>query len=383
MDALELDYRTVLLASHEPPCISIYQPTHRSHPDRQQDPIRFRNLVRGVERSLERLGSEHGGSVDKAGLEPFHRLAADVAFWNDPRDGLAVFGAPGTFRVYKLQRPVRELAVASDSFHTKPLARLLQSADSYLLVGLDRQRARLYQGNRYGLDEIEAPAGFPTSMAQALGAQEGEPERSYRVYGPPAGVTAHGTDVRKEELDRERERYFRAVDEAVLDYQRGQTPMSLVLAALPEHQHAFRRLSRNPALLDRGIDVDPGAFSAKELRERAWELILPRYLDRLAGLIDSFEAARANGSGADGLNQVAKAAAEARIATLLVEADREIPGRFDPATGIVRQARSAEPLLDDLLDDVAERTIRTGGEVVVVPKERMPTDTGLAATFRF
>jgi hypothetical protein len=173
------------------------------------------------------------------------------------------------------------------------------------------------------------------------------------------------------------------VDEAVLDYQRGQTPMSLVLAALPEHQHAFRRLSRNPALLDSGIDVDPGAFSAKELRERAWELILPRYLDRLAGLIDSFEAARANGSGADGLNQVAKAAAEARIATLLVEADREIPGRFDPATGIVRQARSAEPLLDDLLDDVAERTIRTGGEVVVVPKERMPTDTGLAATFRF
>jgi len=43
MDALERDYRTVLLASHEPPCLSLYQPTHRAHPDKQQDPIRFRN----------------------------------------------------------------------------------------------------------------------------------------------------------------------------------------------------------------------------------------------------------------------------------------------------------------------------------------------------
>jgi hypothetical protein len=35
-----------------------------------------------------------------------------------------------------------------------------------------------------------------------------------------------------------------------------------------------------------------------------------------------------------------------------------------------------------VIDDLAEMVLRTGGEVVVVPKERMPTDTGLAATFR-
>jgi hypothetical protein len=29
MDALERDYNTVLLARHEPPCLSLYQPTHR------------------------------------------------------------------------------------------------------------------------------------------------------------------------------------------------------------------------------------------------------------------------------------------------------------------------------------------------------------------
>jgi hypothetical protein len=41
-----------LLDAHEPPCLSLYQPTHRHHPDNQQDPIRFRNLVKGMEESL-------------------------------------------------------------------------------------------------------------------------------------------------------------------------------------------------------------------------------------------------------------------------------------------------------------------------------------------
>ena len=30
MEAIERDYRTVLLASHAPPCLSLYQPTHRA-----------------------------------------------------------------------------------------------------------------------------------------------------------------------------------------------------------------------------------------------------------------------------------------------------------------------------------------------------------------
>lgn len=41
------------------------------------------------------------------------------------------------------------------------------------------------------------------------------------------------------------------------------------------------------------------------------------------------------------------------------------------------------PETDDLIDDVAEAVTLTGGEVVVVPTERMPVGTGLAATYRY
>jgi hypothetical protein len=36
-----------------------------------------------------------------------------------------------------------------------------------------------------------------------------------------------------------------------------------------------------------------------------------------------------------------------------------------------------------MLDDLAELVLAKGGEVVVVPTERMPAESGLAAIFRF
>jgi hypothetical protein len=52
MDSLVNDFAAALFTSPEPPCLSLYEPTHRHHPDNQQDPIRFRNLVKTMEESL-------------------------------------------------------------------------------------------------------------------------------------------------------------------------------------------------------------------------------------------------------------------------------------------------------------------------------------------
>jgi hypothetical protein len=59
MDSLTRDYPE-LLRPHESPCLSLYQPTHRRHPDDQQDPIRFRNLLKARSRA------PHSGRMDHA-----------------------------------------------------------------------------------------------------------------------------------------------------------------------------------------------------------------------------------------------------------------------------------------------------------------------------
>jgi len=349
---------------------------------RTSSKIRSGSAIKELELSL---GREYAGRQSAPILRPFRDLAENGDFWNHAFDGIAIFATSGLFKVYRVQRPVRELAVVADSFHTKPLIRILQSADSYHVLGLNRAEASLFEGNRYALDEVELAPGFPRTGADIVGMKEGEPERKNRVYGQ-AGLgqtTRHGTDVRQDLIDNETERFFRSVDKAVLEQYSRPSGMPLLLAALPEHHHLFRAVSRNPFLMSGAIDVHPSALSIDELRDRAWQLALPLYLERLSGLINQFGASRAEDrSGAD-LAEIARAAAAGRVATLLIEADRLVPGRFNSETGAIEFASLDDPGVDDLLDDLGEHALKTDSEVVIVPAERMPTDTGIAAIYRF
>jgi hypothetical protein len=85
----------------------------------------------------------------------------------------------------------------------------------------------------------------------------------------------------------------------------------------------------------------------------------------------------------DDMASIAEAAAAGRVATLVVEAETQIPGRFDAATGRVERAELSEPKVDDLLDDLVELVASKGGDVLVVPAESMPSRTKLAAIYRY
>jgi hypothetical protein len=56
MTPLTSDVLAGLSAAQKPPCVSRYQATHRKHPEDQQDPIRFRNLVKELARMRRAFG---------------------------------------------------------------------------------------------------------------------------------------------------------------------------------------------------------------------------------------------------------------------------------------------------------------------------------------
>ena len=71
--------------------------------------------------------------------------------------------------------------------------------------------------------------------------------------------------------------FFRLVDRALFEHHSKPTGLPLLLAALPEDQGRFRKLSQNPRLVEEGIEFDPDA-SIEQLRARAWQLVEPRDL---------------------------------------------------------------------------------------------------------
>ncbi len=321
----------------------------------------------------------------RTALEPFEELERNPDFWNHTLDGVAVLGAPGLFQVYALQRPVAELAVAADSFHTKPLRRLLQSADRFQVLGLNRHEIKLFEGNRDSLDEIELAPDVPRTITDALGKELTEPHQTVASYGGTSmgNPMRHGHGGKKDEVDIDAERFFRAVDQAILQHHSRPSKLPLLLAALPEHHGMFHQISKNPFLLSEGIKIHPDALPLDDLREKAWQVFEPQYRSRLAKQADDFALATSKALGLEELQEIAKAAVAGRITTLLIEADREIPGQIEAATGRIQEDDLSHPELDDLLDDLGELVTSKGGQVVVIPSEQMPTKTGAAATCRF
>ena len=383
MKLLSQDLLTSLSSAAEPPCLSLYQPTHRHHPGNQQDPIRFRNLVKELEQSLLQ---KHDAAQVATMLEPFRTLADDRDFWNNTVDGLAVFGAPGLFQVFGLQRTVSAIAIVADSFHTKPLWRFLQSTDRYQVLGLSLDRIRLFEGNRDVLDEIDLAPGVPRTIKEALGEELTEPHQTVASYGGTGGgsnAMRHAHGGRKDEADIDRERFFRAIDRAITEKHSRPSSLPLLLAALPEHHGIFRQVSHNPFLVADGIKIDPDSLSPDELREQAWQVMEGDHRARLARLNDEFAMAKSMQLGLDDVTGVAEAAVAGRVDTLMVEAGRQIAGRIDSNSGRVHLGTLEHPDTDDVLDDLGELVRAKGGRVAVIPGDRMPSETGVAATCRF
>ncbi len=373
-----------LMSVSKKPCLSLYMPTHRSHPENLKDTIIFKNLVKQLETSLLQ---EYSISEVNKHLESFETLGMNTDVWSHTTEGLAVFSAPDLFKVVNLQMPVEELAVVAESLHTKPLRKYLQTMDRYQVLGLSLHDMKLFEGNRHSLVEVELSADFPKNIKDALGEELTEKHSTVASYGGVGGGSSnmhHGHGSKKDEVDIDAERFFRVVAGNIYENFSRFSGLPLILAALPEHHYLFNKVSNNPFLMSNGIQVNYKAVTIDNLNTMAWEVMEPEYLIKLKELTDKFEEAKAKGSGTDNIEAVAKAAAEGRIEILLIEEGRIIAGKIlNNSIGTIQTADLNDPKVDDLLDDIGELVSMMGGQVLLIPPESMPVQTGLAAIFRY
>lgn len=364
-----------LLAVNQAPCLSLYMPTHQTHPENLQDIILFKNLVKQLEESL--LQKYSAGEVQNY-LEPLKSLENDQTLWDHTLDGLAIFSATGLLRVVRLHNSVEELAIVADSFHTKPLRYYLQSLDNYNVMCLTLHDIRLFEGNRHTLTEVEFTVDIQKNTPKALC---DEPTDKHLNEGTPM---QHVHSSNNEDTEKDTERFFRLVANAMYENHSKSSGWPLILAALPEHHNLFKKANKNPLLLSKSISMNPSSVSTEQLAKMAWEIMEPEYNLKLDRLVAWFEQEKANGKGSDDYKEVAVAAVEGRVDALLVEANRIIAVRVtNLTTGNTQKKDLTNPKVDDLLDDMGELVLKMGGKVMVLPTDKMPTETGLAAIFRY
>ncbi|HEU19168.1 MAG TPA: hypothetical protein ENO00_07295, partial [Deltaproteobacteria bacterium] len=165
MNIITLDELKVLLAGQQGLCVSLFMPTHRRGRETEQDPIRFKNLLRQAEEHLQSKGLRSPEAMEM--LKPAQRLLNDPVFWRHQSDGLAVFVSSEGCRHYSLPLLFEELAVISDRFHLKPILPLFTGDGHFYILALSQKQVRLLEGTRYTVDEIDLE-GMSTSIAEVL-----------------------------------------------------------------------------------------------------------------------------------------------------------------------------------------------------------------------
>ncbi len=375
------EFPNAMIFEEEGPFVSLYQSTHRDSKGNKQDVTLFKNLIRDVEASLKQKYSKKDISSI---MEMFQQIEEDKNIWNYSLEGMAVLANLNKCIIYRLDETVENLAIVADSLHIKPLLKIFQSVEKYQLLGLSGTEFNLYEGNKYGIKKIKIMQGVPTTLEEVLGNQHTEPSTNHSKFaGTGAGAVPFGYGTKDNELEKDLEKFFRYVDKYVLENHSKTSKLPLVLVSLKEHHSEFMKITNNPYLMKEGIKGAYNAFTMDELKVKVWELVEPIYSAKNKSLAEKYSNAKANDLGSDDLLKVALAAVENRVETLFLEAEKIIPGKVDLQTGTVRLGDLEKPDTDDVLDDLAEFVMKKKGKVVVLPKEIMPSTTGIAAIYRY
>jgi hypothetical protein len=156
------DLRT-LMEEREGPCVSLFMSAHRG--GAEEDLIRFRNLLGQAEEQLVAHGLR--ASEARTFLAPLQSLLADVSFWPNQCDGLAVFLARDSLRVYRLPWAFREELEVGGLFHVVPLLPLLAEDGRFYVLALSQNAVRLFQGTRFIVSPVDLKR-VPRNLAEAL-----------------------------------------------------------------------------------------------------------------------------------------------------------------------------------------------------------------------
>lgn len=371
--------------------VSMYVRTRRTSSEAETNRLRFRAAV---DEARDRISSDGADANPDGVLRPAVDLLDEEDFWRYQSDGFAAFAAPGFFRTYRLATELPNLVVVGPSFHTRPMMEYLQAPDRYWVLGLSQKGVRLWEGTQSGLTPVDL-TNLPRDLLDALDygferdnqfIHRGKPTAKRRSGGRGSGggwtPVFHGHGVGVDDSEPELRQFFRKVDAAIQEYLSDEIG-PVVLAAVKEYHPIYRAVSGLDRLSAEGVEGNVLDWSEERVHEAAWPIARQTVLDKIDQALRLWENAFKSDKGERDLASAAHLAVQGRVRLLLSEAGRRFWGHLDETVGDVELLKEGgedpDPDAVDLLNAVAEVVIRHGGRSLVLPGDRMPTDTGVAA----
>lgn len=403
MDRLGIEEFRRLLEVDEGPAISIYLPLERQEMTFKGLRLQLRAHIDGAAQKLKD-SEEYEATVYQPLLERLRAMGEEPDFFNQTGDGVAVFAAPGFFKVYFLPVAFENICVVGENFHTRPLLEHIAAPANYWVLAIGEKEVTFWEGSPTGVEQVEI-AGLPKSMQEALLIEEeptqtgmrsqtggtqaykGQSTRITRAMGGrlPSPIF-HGQGGGKEERNAYLQAYFAQVSKGIGEYL-GDARGPLILAAVDYCHPIFRQASKLNNLAPEGIVGNVHFWNDRQIYEAAYPIARRVLNERKEEALREWERAFGRGNAELDPVMVGRRIVEGRVHRLLLDEEAHRWGRFDRATGEIREAREDSDeeeqfLAVDIYDELAETVIQRGGEVIVLSHQEMPSQTGVAAILR-
>ncbi|MBN1121796.1 MAG: hypothetical protein JXJ17_12010 [Anaerolineae bacterium] len=381
MEYLTINQLRGLAQQTQSPSVSIFLPTHRTGRNTEQDPIRFKNLLRETERQLLNRGMGPRAVEDL--LQPAQTLLDDPSFWWHQHDGLAVFIASGDFHYYPLPFRVEELLVIARSYYVNPVLPLFTNNGHYYVLAISQDEVRLFEGTRHSVGQIDLPEAMPKSLDEV--SQSDDPEKqlqSHSAGGRDAMFHGHGPG--DEEPKVEVEQYLNMVDAGLKEiFREQQAP--LILAGVDYLLPMYHKVSEYAHIMQEGITGSPEHLHPEELQVQAWSIVEPYFRQEMEKVIQQYHQLADTEKATDSIEEIVVAAFYGRVDKLILATDDQVWGIFNSESGKVVHYQEGQSEEDDLalVDFAAMKTLQNGGTIYALSQGEMPTNSPMVAVFRY
>lgn len=358
--------------------VSCYQKLEPADRQGEKFRIKLKNRLRRAAERVEALGYDRAGreavGVALGRIERFFQFPSNL----DGSRGVALFAAPGLFRVVRLPFVLRSRVVVDRSALVGELVALSETGTRILAVVADRTSARLFDVGLDGVAEMEGLVAPDATRAGRFHAS--------RKEVPGLGEYRFHTRIREE-----KQRHLARVAEAAARAFRVRAFDGIVVGGIGVDANALLP-HLDAALRDRVIGVlklAPKKVTAAEIREQAVSLLAEVADAQAAEAVAEVEALAASGWATSGIESTLRALHQGAVRTLVVDHDATVPGFRMSASGrlttsAVASRGEGEPLaVADVLDDAMEEALRQRARVLVVRGTMARRIDRLAGLLRF
>lgn len=350
-----------IAAEKNSPCVSISLNTHRTHPDNIPDAIELKKLLKEAE---ERVIAEFGKRQVSELLEKIGAVAEEIDN-NYNLDSLHIFLSNSMKEVVKSPWSIQENSLhISDSFSIKPLIKLFNRTENYLILLLSQSGVKLLHAINDGVLAEIKNEDFPFSKNLHYLTQQDK--------------LSDGKQV--DNMVRE---FLNTVDKAVLKVN-NDTKMNCVVICTEDNYSRLMQVADKPSIYYGYVHVNYNDVALNTLAAEAWEIVNSLQRQNRTDAIKEMQEAVGQGKVITDLSEIYRAVKEGRGDLLITHDDFQqavkMTGEFsfDLADDVTQT-----DVIDDISSEIAWEVIAKKGRAIFTTQDEIKTLGEIALKVRY